>query len=54
MEIKNATVELTYRHKETGDLFQETKDLETKGYKNVDMAQDVKVIKPPLDLVSKT
>ena len=54
MEIKNATVELTYRDKETGELFQERKDWETKGYKNEDMAQDVKVIMPPLDLVSKT
>jgi len=54
MEIKNATVELTYRHKETGELFQERKDWETKGYKNEDMAQDVKVIMPALDLTSKT
>ena len=54
MEIKNATVELTYRHKETGELFEERKEWETKGYKNEDMAQDVKVIMPPLDLLSKT
>ena len=54
MEIKNATVELTYRHKETGELFQERKDWESKGFKNEDMAQDVKVIMPALDLFSKT
>ena len=54
MEIKNATVELTYRHKETGELFKERKDWESKGYKNEDKAQDVKVIMPPLDLMSKT
>ncbi len=54
MEIKNATVELTYRHKETGELLKERKDWEAKGYKNEDMAQDVKVIMPPLDLMSKT
>ena len=54
MEIKNATVELTYSHKETGELFKERKDWEDKGYKNEDMAQDVKVIMPPLDLMSKT
>jgi len=54
MEIKNATVKLTYRHKETGELFKERKDWEDKGYKNEDMAQDVKVIMPPLDLMSKT
>ena len=54
MEIKNATVELNYRHKETGELYKEIKDWESKGYKNEDMAQDVKVIMPPLDLMSKT
>ena len=54
MEIKNATVELTYRHKETGELFKERKDWENKGFKNEDMAQDVKVIMPALDLFSKT
>ena len=54
MEIKNAEVELTYRHKETGELFKEKKDWKAKGYKNEDMAQDVKVIMPPLDLLSKT
>ena len=54
MEIKNATVETTYRHKETGELFKERKDWEAKGYKAEEMAQDVKVIMPPLDLFSKT
>ena len=54
MEIKNAKFELTNRDKETGELFKERKDWETKGYKNEDMAQDVKVIMPPLDLMSKT
>ena len=54
MEIKNATIELTYRHKETGEVFKERKDWEAKGYTNEDMAQDVKVIMPPLDLLSKT
>ena len=52
--IKPTKVETTYRHKETGELFKERKDWETNGYKNEDMAQDVKVIMPPLDLVSKT
>ena len=54
MEIKDAKVELTYRHKENGEVFKERKDWESKGYKNEDMAQDVKVIMPPLDLMSKT
>ncbi len=40
MEIKNATVELTYRHKETGELFKERKDWETKGYKNEELFPD--------------
>jgi hypothetical protein len=54
MEIKQAKVETTYRHKETGELFKERKDWENKGFKEEEMAQDVKVIMPPLDLVSKT
>ena len=54
MEILNAKVETTYRHKETGELFKEKKDWQAKGYNNEEMAQDVKVIMPPLDLLSKT
>ena len=44
----------TYRNKATGEVFKERKDWEAKGYKNEDMAQDVKVIMPTLDLVGKT
>ena len=54
MEIKQAKVETTYRHKKTGELFKERKDWESKGFNNEDMAQDVKVIMPALDLFSKT
>ena len=54
MEIKNAKVETTYRHKETGELFKERKDWEAKGFKQEEMAQDVNVIMPTLDLFSKT
>ena len=54
MKIYNAKVEETYRHLETGEIFKERKDWEAKGYKNEDMAQDVKVIMPTLDLVGKT
>ena len=54
MKIYNAKVEETYRHKQTGEVFKERKDWEAKGYKNEDMAQDVKVIMPTLDLVGKT
>ena len=54
MELKQAKVETTYRHKETGELFKERKDWEDKGYKQEDMAQDVKVIMPSLDLFTKT
>jgi len=54
MELKQAKVETTYRHKETGELFKERKDWEAKGYKQEDMAQDVKVIMPSLDLFTKT
>ena len=48
MKIYKAKVE------ETVELFKERKDWEVKGYKPEDMAQDVKVIMPPLDLFSKT
>ena len=54
MEIKQAKVETTYRHKETGQLFKERKDWENKGFKEEEMAQDVKVIMPALDLFLKT
>tara|TARA_R110002020_G_scaffold4360_1_gene19246 strand:- start:545 stop:712 length:168 start_codon:yes stop_codon:yes gene_type:complete len=54
MKIYNAKVEETYRHKETGEVFKERKDWESKGYKAEEMAQDVNVIMPPLDLFSKT
>ena len=54
MQILQAKVEETYRHKETGEIFKKRKDWEAKGYKNEDMAQDVKVIMPTLDLVGKT
>ena len=52
--IKPTKVETTYRHKETGELFKERKDWELKGYKQEDMAQDVKVLIPSLDLFGKT
>ena len=52
--IKPTKVETTYRHKETGKLFKERKDWESKGYKEEDMAQDVTVMMPSLDLFGKT
>ena len=54
MKVLKAEVEETYRHKETGEGFKEKKDWLAKGYKPEDMAQDVKVIMPPLDLFAKT
>ena len=54
MEVLQAKVEETYRHKKTGEVFKERKDWEAKGFKQEEMAQDVKVIMPPLDLFSKT
>ena len=54
MEILQAKVQETYRHKETGEVFKDRKDWEVKGYKPEEMAQDVKVIMPTLDLFSKT
>jgi len=54
MEILQAKVETTYRHKETGELFKERKDWEARGFKPEDMAQDVNVMMPSLDLIGKT
>ena len=54
IELKAAKVETTYRHKKTGELFKERKDWEAKGYKAEDIAQDVNVVMPSLDLFSKT
>ena len=54
MNVLQAKVEETYRHKETGEVFKTRKDWEIKGYKEEEMAQDVKVIMPALDLFSKT
>jgi len=44
----------TYRHEVTGEVFKERKDWEAKGFKNEDMAQDVKVVMPALDLFAET
>ena len=44
----------TYRHKVTGEVFKERKDWEAKGYKAEEMAQDVKVVMPTLDLFAET
>ena len=52
--IKPEEVITTYRHKQTGEVFKEKKDWEAKGFKNEDMAQDVKVIMPTLDLFAET
>ena len=54
MNVLQAKVEETYRHKETGEVFKTRKDWEIKGYKADERAQDVKVIMPPLPLISKT
>jgi len=54
MEVLQAKVEETYRHKKTGEVFKERKDWEAKGFKNEDMAQDVKVVMPTLDLFAET
>ena len=54
MKVLTAKVEETYRHLKTGEVFKERKDWVDKGYKPEDMAQDVNVIMPALDLLSKT
>jgi hypothetical protein len=52
--IQAKEVITTYRHKETGELFKERKDWEAKGFKAEEMAQDVNVIMPSLDLFAET
>ena len=52
--LEAAKVEETYRHKKTGEIFKKNSEWEAKGDKPEDMAQDVKVIMPPLDLFAKT
>ena len=54
MKIYDAKVEETYRHLKTGEILKEKKDWEAKGYKAEEIAQDVKVIMPPLDLSAET
>ena len=53
MEILQAKVEETYRHKKTGEIFKERKDWEAKVISRRDGTR-CKVIMPPLDLVGKT
>jgi len=52
--IQAEKVITTYRHKETGEVFKERKDWEAKGFKNEDMAQDVSILMPSLDLFAET
>ena len=47
-------VRTIYKNKKTGETYETREGWEAKGYKNEEMAQDVKVIMPPLDLLSKT
>ena len=54
MKVYDAKVEETYRHLKTGEVFKERKDWVDKGYRPEEMAQDVKVIMPPLDLSAET
>ena len=54
MKVYDAKVEETYRHLETGEVFKERKEWVDKGYRPEEMAQDVKVIMPPLDLSAET
>ena len=52
--IQAEKVITTYRHKETGEVFKERKDWEAKGFKAEEIAQDVNVIMPSLDLFAET
>ena len=52
--LEASEVITTYRHKINGEVFKDRKDWESKGYKEEDMAQDVRVIMPDLALLGKT
>ncbi len=52
--LEASEVITTYRHKTNGEVFKDRKGWESKGYKEEDMAQDVKVIMPDLALLGKT
>ena len=52
--VQAEEVVTTYRHKETGEVFKEKKDWEAKGFKAEEIAQDVNVIMPSLDLFAET
>ena len=52
--IQAEEVITTYRHLETGEIFKTKKDWEVRGFKAEEMAQDVKVIMPSLDLFAET
>ena len=52
--LEASEVITTYRHKTNGEVFKDRKSWESKGYKEEDMAQDVRVIMPDLALLGKT
>ena len=52
--LEASEVITTYRHKINGEVFKDKKSWESKGYKEEDMAQDVRVIMPDLALLGKT
>ena len=52
--LEASEVITTYRHKINGEVFKDRKGWESKGYKEEDMAQDVNVMMPSLDLFGKT
>jgi len=56
-EIKMLTpkeIITTISNNKTGEIYKDEEALKAKGYKAEEMAQDVKVIMPPLDLFAKT
>ena len=52
--LEASEVITTYRHKTNGEVFKDRKGWESKGYKEEDMAQDVRGIMPDLALLGKT
>ena len=54
MELKAATVTTTISNKKTGEKYKTEEEWKAKGVEEKDIRRDVHVLKPPLDVFSKT
>ena len=54
MEIKEAKLTTTIKHKQTGEIYKTKEEWKAKGIPEKDIRRDVHVLMPKLDLFSKT